>query len=256
MTKLKRFNYGAIVLLFIAGLLASGCNICHAAEIADIKLTKGMLPDGWRLLEEVSVPEKDLAAFGGRFGLSIKEIINQTFAVNSIVIQVNYSLPAVKEEAGQLYQRLNTMVGGSNDVLLKKDVVIEIISQDSHLRSQVAELLLAGDIHKEKLKVKALPEDWSLVKEIIVAEAHLSQFEDVYGVKVAGIINQIFNVQGSRVQINYVSAKDEAGADKIYQKMNELAGGSNTIIKRGKTTIEIISPYIKFTNTALKLLLE
>lgn len=256
MMKLKKVIYAAVFLLVLVGCLTFSGNLSYAIEINDIKLTKEKLPRTWQLVDEVSVSKEELPIFERRFGLAIKEIVNQTFSVDGETIQINYSQPAVKEEANQLYQKLFIMVGGSNDVLRKEEIAIEIISQDSRLRSKAIELFIPGDIHKEKLKIETLPENWKLIKELIVADVDLPQFERLYVAKVKGVINQIFNVEGSRIQINYVLAEDESGANKIYQKINELVGASNTVIKRGKTTIEIISPYTKLTNQVLGFLLK
>lgn len=125
-----------------------------------------------------------------------------------------------------------------------------------HAQTAIAgkEVSLYKAIDEAILSAAQVPPVWNLEKEIRVDEPTLNKFEQIYGIKVQAIINQVFAVNLTRVQINYCLVDSESTAEVVVLKMKSLVGNANIIFKKANIAIELISEDAWLKQEALKLI--
>lgn len=110
-------------------------------SIEDIKLNPEKLPEGWRLVNEIFVSSEELPNFEEKFGAGVENVLNQFISAEEGNVQVNYILSLDPENAGIVERKMNDLVGCINTVLLKENVVVEIISDELKLKEKIIDIL-------------------------------------------------------------------------------------------------------------------
>lgn len=240
------------VLFFL--LLYSPClAVDSIADIEQIKIRD--MPAGWTVTSEFSVNETKVERFERRFAAPINAIYNQLIAVDDELqsrLQVNYVLCPSARDAMFVLRQMVEMVGQRNIVLRKDNVVIEIIATNNKLKKEVVMMVDVSDLQKRKLTNQTLPETWKFVREIAMNEEELDTFSQTMMVNVDEVVNQFFLVDRDRVQLNYIGCKSEKDAKQVYNRLNELTGKVNKIVRKDVLVFEIISTTPKARDEIIK----
>lgn len=105
------------------------------------KLKATDAPPGWRLVREFFVTDEELKSFENKFEAEIEEIINQVFIAGNHALQVNYIAGKTIDDAANVYGRLEAQVGGVNAVLIKDNIVLEVITPGEELKKEAVWVL-------------------------------------------------------------------------------------------------------------------
>lgn len=211
-------------------------------EIQGVKLRRDQLPEGWRLTNEFPVPEEKLQPLRARFFAPIDRMLYQSLLVRgSAEIRINYASCPEERQTATVYQKMIELVGNQNVVVKRGRVVVEIISKDPSLKEAVVDRLPISPLQRRKLRSPHMPPGWKLVSEIFVVQRDLDLFEKRFEVKLEEIINQFLFVNQERLRLNYLAVSKEDEAQKAYEKMIVLAGGTNLVFKKGRIVVEAIT---------------
>jgi hypothetical protein len=107
-------------------------------------------------------------------------------------------------------------------------------------------------IDSVKIAPESFPAGWVLEKELVAEPAGLERFEAIYRIEVEAIVNQVFDHNGKKVQINYclfAPALAETGALKIAAYVNY----TNAVVQNKNVVVEVIStdPWLKLIALSL-----
>jgi hypothetical protein len=107
-------------------------------------------------------------------------------------------------------------------------------------------------IDSVKIAPENFPAGWVLEKELVAEPAGLERFEAIYRTEVEAVVNQVFDFNGKKVQINYClfsPALAEAGALKIAAYVNY----TNAVVQNKNVVVEVISedPWLKLAALCL-----
>lgn len=131
------------VLLLAAVLVFSGA--ASAKEIGEVSFKKSSLPGGWVMTRNIIIGKSQLSKFEKKWGVKpIKGITNQVFIVNRRCrLQVNFVQLKNPDHAANVARQVNQQVGHVNKILLKENLVIEIITRPENvdLKKQTVRLL-------------------------------------------------------------------------------------------------------------------
>lgn len=211
-------------------------------EITTVKLKRDQLPGGWRLVNEFPIPEEKLQPFRAKFFAPIDRMLYQAIRVEGAgEIRINYASCPNERQTATLYQKMIELVGNQNVVVRKGRVVVEIISKEPSLKEAVLERLPLSAVQKGKLRCTTMPPGWKLVSEVFVAQTDLEPFEKRFEVKLEEILNQFLFVNQQRLRVNYLAVESEEDAQKVFEKMVELVGSSNLLLKKGRIVVEAIT---------------
>jgi hypothetical protein len=85
---------------------------------------------------------------------------------------------------------------------------------------------------------KLLPENWKVVKTIIVPDEKIALFNEKFGGESISITNDIIETDIGRIQINIVNCKSEKDADNIYKTVVSIHKSEEKCMKIGKVVYE------------------
>lgn len=141
MTRYNRIVIVPTVLFFIILL----CGSAFALDLSNVVFKRGNLPQGWQMTNDYRAPKSELPTFAKKFSIdSLEGLSNQVFIVDGKVrLQVNYVQCKDAAEAEKVARHFQKMVGHMNKILLRENIVIEIITRPEsvQLKNQVASLL-------------------------------------------------------------------------------------------------------------------
>lgn len=242
-------------MIFIAGLMAVFSQGAWAqGDINGIRLKKEKLPAGWMLVIDYEVPEQQTGQFEKKFIAPIDRMINQVIKIDGKEeLTINYVACPSERDAYFVYGRMVELAGFRNVIVRNGNIVIEIISDDDRLKDKTLSLLKLSELQMRKLKSSDVPDDWNLVKELFVFGAELDGFEKKLGAGLTEMINQYFLVKDQRVRINYISCAGEKDAAIAYEKLKEMVGKVNVVIRNGDLVIEIITDDEKLRRIAAEI---
>jgi hypothetical protein len=86
--------------------------------------------------------------FAQNLGGRLHAIANQFLNVNARQLRVNYVHAASPQEAQTVYQSMVRLVGTSNTVARRTDVIVEIIADDHHAIEAVLDVLHPEEVHR------------------------------------------------------------------------------------------------------------
>lgn len=230
-----------IASLFLCLLGLWGASALATDEIQGVKLRRDQLPEGWRVTNEFLVPEEKLQSFRARFFAPIDRMLYQSLLVRgSAEIRINYASCPEERQTATVYQKMIELVGNQNVVVKRGRVVVEIISKDPSLTEAVVDRLPISLLQKRKLRSPHIPPGWKLVSEIFVVQRDLDLFEKRFEVKLEEMINQFLFVNQERLRLNYLAVLKEDEGQKAYERMIDLTGGRNLVIKKARIIVEAI----------------
>ncbi|MCP3887882.1 MAG: hypothetical protein GY702_03275 [Desulfobulbaceae bacterium] len=232
----RNVSFILIILLFCPGLVRSS-----SVTLEQIKLNQ--FPEEWIITSEFIVTEDKVAQFERRFAASIDTIFNQLIAVKDDAqsrVQINYVVCHTEMDAIFTLKQMVEMVGQRNTILRRENAVIEVIATNSELKQGVVNMIDVSVLQKRKITNTTLPESWKFVREIAMNNDELQAFSQNMMVTVDEVVNQFFLIDRERAQINYIGCNSEGDADKVYNRLNELTGKVNTILKKETIVVEII----------------
>lgn len=82
-----------------------------------------------------------------------------------------------------------------------------------------------------------LPLGWQRTREIVLSDAQVGGFAKQLGVALSGVVNEHYDVGGSDLQVNRVTARDEAGALALVEKLG-ANGRERFVARRGNEVVE------------------
>ena len=243
-----------LTLLFcVWGMSSSSVAYAAFSSIDDVRLTT--FPDNWVVTSEFEVAKEKIEEFEIRFAAAIEGMVNQLIAVSDSganKIQINYVLCRTDRDAGFVLRQMVELAGLRNVFLKNDNIVIEIIGTNNQLKKEVVEMSNVSDLQKRKFTSVTLPDNWKIVREISMTSEELKGFSEVVTVPVAEVINQFFLIDRERVQLNYIACDSDADADKVYDKLTEMIGKVNKVVKKGSVVFEIISAAPEVKDSVVK----
>jgi len=94
------------------------------------------------------VTAEQCASFGQKFGGNLVALANQILNAGAHRLQVNYVHAASPADASAVYAALVKLIGKSNTVARKAQVVVEIITTDRHAIEPVLDTVRPDEIHR------------------------------------------------------------------------------------------------------------
>ena len=133
-----------IAILVMAGLAAMILP-ARALDVQSVVFKKGSLPKGWELTRNYTAPPGKLPQLEKRFGIKpLLGLVNQVFIVEGKYrLQVNFVQCKNKSQAKSTALKMKKMVGHMNRILLRDNVVIEIMTRPDNpgLKNKVTRML-------------------------------------------------------------------------------------------------------------------
>jgi hypothetical protein len=233
----------AVVSFLLAFLFGMGVLSAWAIdEIDSVKLRRDRLPEGWKLTNEFPIPEEKIEPFRTKFFAPIERMLYQSILVAGTgEIRINYASCPEEAQTATVYQKMIELVGNQNVVVRKGRVVVEIISKASPLKEAALERLPLSPLQKRKLRSTHIPPGWKLVSEFFLPQSDLGLFEKRFDVRLEEIVNQFLFVNQRRLRVNYLAVQREEDAEKAFEKMVDLTGKTNLILKKGAIVVEAIT---------------
>jgi hypothetical protein len=106
------------------------------------------LPAGWVELQFGYAADEVCAKFAQSLGGGLRAVANQHVNASAQKLQVNYVHAVSLEAAQSVFRSMVKLVGKSNTVARKGDVVIEIICQDRKTAATALQLLAPEEVHR------------------------------------------------------------------------------------------------------------
>ena len=113
-----------------------------------VRLQGGRMPAGWIELAFGYVPGDLCQKFSASFGAPLAALANQHINAAAHKLQVNYVHAASTQGAGVVFASMVKMVGRSNGVGRKGDVVMEVICQDAKTGGAALKALAPDEAHR------------------------------------------------------------------------------------------------------------
>lgn len=104
--------------------------------------------------------------------------------------------------------------------------------------------VLAADQYYEIGEVKIgadKPAGWVLEKELVAPKEGLARFEKIYQIRAKNIVNDIFDVNGEKVQVNYSLFAPDVAELAAYKMAAYVKYDTNIVVRDKNVVIEIIS---------------
>jgi len=101
----------------------------------------------------------------------------------------------------------------------------------------IALVLAVGCMAQVPAAAPELPLGWQRTREVVLSDAQVGGFAKQLGVELAGVVNEHYDVGGSALQVNRLTAKDEAGALALVAKLG-ANGRERFIARRGNEVVE------------------
>jgi len=111
------------------------------SAIQKMKLRPTKIPKHWRPVSEYSFTGSSLESFEKKFGTRLKEVLNQNFFVNQADVKINYVIGLTEQDSARTHKMLEDMVGKINLIMIKNNVVIEIIGDSPEAKKEAEALL-------------------------------------------------------------------------------------------------------------------
>lgn len=247
MKRWKKLADRLLFVLFISTVSLISYSVSDGKEVSSYKaidevlLTATHAPSGWMLEKEVRTDEATLNTFEQIYGVRAQAIINQVFVANGKRLQINYCLFHHESAAGMAVLKMKSLVGNASLIFEKKNVVMELISEDPWLKQEALKRLRPDPINELLVTHKKLPQGWTLWDIVLVDQSKMPFFENRMGARIDTIINQIFNVGKEVVKVNFVFCSDKSEREKAYTHMKQLVSEGNMVIKKNRAVIEIVA---------------
>jgi hypothetical protein len=131
--------------IILLGLWVVLAGISPAMDIEGAVFKKDSLPAGWEMTTDYRAAASELPALEGKFAIRpIVGLSNQVFIVDKkFRLQVNFVQCKDSTHAGEVARRFYKQVGHINKILVRENVVMEIITrpENARLKETVARLL-------------------------------------------------------------------------------------------------------------------
>lgn len=111
------------------------------------------------------------------------------------------------------------------------------LSRSAPADPMIALALAARLFAQDAVPVAELPSGWRCTREIVVEERQLVRFEEQLGVPLDGVANRFYDVRGAALQVNTITASDEAGAATLHAKL-AANGRERFIVRHGRDVVE------------------
>ncbi len=113
--------------------------------------------------------------------------------------------------------------------------------------------VLAVNSSEFTLDPDSLPENWNITNTVVLPENNLSAFSKKLNGQIAAIYNYMLDCQGTRLQVNVLTAVDDSEASKIYNMMLSMKSG-DYLKQENNLVIEYISQNLSTVKKAKKFL--
>jgi hypothetical protein len=243
-TFFRRLGWKFIQMILLGLFISTGvtASAFAAEQIHLVKLKAEQLPREWKLTNEFSIPERQLAQLKSRFSASIEAIFYQTLRFKRDgEVRLNYLVCPTEAALKEICQKLVALVGQNNIVVRRGNILVEIIAEENRLKEAVVGFLPLSSLQKQKLHAANAPSGWRLVRELFALPGELDGFNTRYGVTCDEMINQFFLVRDQQIRVNYLAAATERDASITHRKLVDAVGGVNAVFRKQNIITELIA---------------
>ena len=137
------------VLCSIFAMIFGSNLIVNAANkvIDSMSIKPAQLGAGYQQANSFYVDEQALKTFKIKFNANLVALKNDIFNSNDNRVQINYIEADSTVDAEKVYKQMIDLVGSSNVVAIKGDVVIEIITKSNDTKKHIIKLLKPTNVH-------------------------------------------------------------------------------------------------------------
>lgn len=131
-----------------AMIFGSNLIVNAANKVIDAMSVKAaQLGAGYQQANSFYVDEQALKTFKIKFNADLVALKNDIFNSNDNRVQINYIEADSTVDAEKVYKQMVDLVGNSNVVAIKDDVVIEIITKSNDMKKKIVNLLKPAKVH-------------------------------------------------------------------------------------------------------------
>jgi len=163
-----------------------------------------------------------------------------TYKVDNAEVEVKKMVPENENDLVKLFDAVFLDRGTEDAVLLGEDCVYQVKSDDPDAgKSVIASLDNLAPLQDLKVNPFVLGDQGSMISDVVVDNDGIAEIARSLGLQIDAALNQFVDMDGARVQVNFLLPGDGVNAGEVLNKMSEIKGSAVGLFTIGDAVIEM-----------------